>query len=241
MMSTIALIDDHAVFRAGLRALLVNEADFKIVGEGADARGARAVADSAKPSVMVLDVTLPDGDGIATAQDVLRLSPHTRVLALTMHSGEFFVARAQAAGIAGYAIKTQPADEIVRAVRTVAQGGRYLPAEISDASVPRNPAGGRSETPFDVLSRREREVFDLIIRGYTNARMAQAFCISIKTVETHRSHINRKLGVHSTGAVVRLAALHGLLNAEHTRGPIATPPTVPFVDQAAMATSPGMA
>lgn len=210
--ATIALIDDHPVFRQGLRALLANEPALEVVGEAADARGACAIANSAKPSVIVIDVALPDGDGIAATQEILRQSPRTRVLALTMHTGEFFVSRAFSAGVSGYAIKTQAAEEIVGAVCAVARGETYVPARFSHL-VSRNGErrSANAATPFDDLSKREREIFDLILRGFTNEGMGRALFISVKTVETHRSHINRKLRVHSTGELIRLAALHGLL------------------------------
>lgn len=211
--STVALVDDHPVFREGLRTLLAGEPGLEVVGEAADARGACAIANTAKPAVIVIDVALPDGDGIAATQEILRNSPRTRVLALTMHTGEFFVSRAFSAGVSGYAIKTQAPEEIVSAICAVARGETYVPARfshlVSRHSEPRR--AGNPSTPFDDLSKREREIFDLILRGFTNDGMARTLFISVKTVETHRSHINRKLRVHSTGELIRLAALHGLL------------------------------
>jgi two-component system, NarL family, response regulator NreC len=211
MSSTVALIDDHPVFREGLRHLLAGEPGLEVVGEAGDARGACAIANSAKPSVIVIDVALPDGDGIAATQEILRYSPRTRVLALTMHTGEFFVSRAFSAGVSGYAIKTQAPEEIVGAVCAVARGETYVPARFSHLVM--RPHGRTSvpTTPFEDLSKREREIFDLILRGFTNEGMSRALFISVKTVETHRSHINRKLRVHSTGELIRLAAMHGLL------------------------------
>jgi DNA-binding NarL/FixJ family response regulator len=211
MSSTIALVDDHPVFREGLRHLLAGEPGLEVVGEAGDARGACAIANSAKPSVIVIDVALPDGDGIAATQEILRHSPRTRVLALTMHTGEFFVSRAFSAGVSGYAIKTQAPEEIVNAVCAVARGETYVPARFSHLVTRPNGHPNVPTTPFEDLSKREREIFDLILRGFTNEGMARALFISVKTVETHRSHINRKLRVHSTGELIRLAAMHGLL------------------------------
>jgi two-component system response regulator NreC len=215
MSATVALVDDHPVFRQGLRMLLAAEPGLEVIGEAADARGASAIAASSKPSVLVIDLALPDGDGIAAAQEFLKHSPHTRVMALTMHTGEFFISRAFSAGVSGYAVKTQPPEEIVGAVHAVARGETYVPARfshlVSRPSDPRRVVD--ASTPFDDLSKREREIFDLILRGYTNEGMARALFISVKTIETHRSHINRKLRVHSTGELIRLAALHGLLPA----------------------------
>ena len=216
MTATVALVDDHPVFRQGLRALLAPEPDLEIVGEAADVRGACAIADQTKPTVMVIDVALPDGDGITVTQDILRHSPRTRVFALTMHTGEFFVSRALTAGVSGYATKSQPPNEIVSAVCAVARGETYVPPRFSHlVAEPGESRRGKSAvpaSPFNELSKREREIFDLILRGYTNEALARTLFISIKTVETHRSHINHKLRVHSTGELIRLAALHGLLS-----------------------------
>jgi len=211
MSSTVALVDDHPVFREGLRHLLANEPGLEVVGEAGDARGACAIANTAKPAVIVIDVALPDGDGIAATQEILRHSPRTRVLALTMHTGEFFVSRAFSAGVGGYAIKTQAPEEIIGAVCAVARGETYVPPRFSHLVTRRNGHSTTPTTPFEDLSKREQEIFDLILRGFTNEGMARALFISVKTVETHRSHINRKLRVHSTGELIRLAAMHGLL------------------------------
>jgi two-component system response regulator NreC len=134
---------------------------------------------------------------------------------LTMHSSEFFVSRAFAAGVSGYAVKTQAPEEILDAIRTVARGETYLAPKFShlfahQSDTRRAPVV--SNSPLEELSRREREIFDLIVRGFTNEGMAGTLSISVKTVETHRSHINRKLRVHSTGELIRLAALHGLIS-----------------------------
>jgi DNA-binding NarL/FixJ family response regulator len=121
------------------------------------------------------------------------------------------VSRAFSAGVSGYAIKTQAPEEIVNAVCAVARGETYVPARFSHLVTRPNGHPNVPTTPFEDLSKREREIFDLILRGFTNEGMARALFISVKTVETHRSHINRKLRVHSTGELIRLAAMHGLL------------------------------
>jgi two-component system response regulator NreC len=210
MKITAALVDDHPIFRQGLKALISQQPDMEVVGEAIDARGAQMIAESVKPHIVVMDMSLQGGDGISAGQDVARVAPGIRILGLSMHTNEFFVARALNAGFHGYAFKSQAPDEITRALRCVASGKSYVPDEfayllsVSDSAVRGNPQA------FGELSRREHEVFDLILRGYTNQRIARTLFISVKTVETHRSHINRKLHVHSTGELIRLSALSGL-------------------------------
>jgi len=215
MMLTVALVDDHPLFREGLRTVLSAQSDVEVVAEACDSRQACAMVGTAKPAVVVIDMTLPDGDGIAATQEILRQAPRTRILMLTMHSSEFFVSRAFSAGVSGYAVKTQAPEEILDAIRTVARGETYLAPKFSHLFAHQNDTRRTpivSNSPLEELSRREREIFDLIVRGFTNEGMAGTLSISVKTVETHRSHINRKLRVHSTGELIRLAALHGLIS-----------------------------
>jgi two-component system response regulator NreC len=216
MMLTVALVDDHPLFREGLRAVLSSQPDLQVVAEASDSKAACQSIAAVRPSVVVIDMTLPDGDGIAATHEVLRQSPGTRVLMLTMHTSEFFVSRAFAAGASGYAVKTQSVDEVLEAIRVVARGETYLAPHFSHLFTrpddPRRTPVASLTGPLQELSRREREIFDLIVRGFTNDAMAATLSISVKTVETHRSHINRKLRVHSTGELIRLAALNGLVS-----------------------------
>jgi two-component system response regulator NreC len=185
----------------------------EVVAEATDGRGAVRIAETIKPDMLVMDLALEGGDGISAGQDVARAAPTIRMLALSMHTSEFFVSRALHAGFLGYAFKNQPPQEILEALGRVADGKSYVPSGFSQLlSTAENGVGAHREgQPFDDLSRREREVFDLILRGFTNQRIARTLFISVKTVETHRSHINRKLHVHSTGELIRLSALSGLL------------------------------
>ena len=213
MKHTVALIDDHPLFRQGLKALVSEQPDMEVVAEATDGRGAVRIAETIKPDVLVMDLALEGGDGISAGQDVARAAPTIRMLALSMHTSEFFVSRALHAGFLGYAFKNQPPQEILEALGRVADGKSYVPSGFTQLlSTSENGNGARrGAQPFDDLSRREREVFDLILRGFTNQKIARTLFISVKTVETHRSHINRKLHVHSTGELIRLSALSGLL------------------------------
>jgi DNA-binding NarL/FixJ family response regulator len=216
MPTKVILVDDHHVFRAGLRAILASEADISVVGEASEARQAYSLLDSAQPDLVVLDLTLPDGDGVAATREIIRREPRARVLILTMQTNELFVSRAMAAGASGFAIKSQGPEEILQAIRAVASGEKYLSPQFADRISSTNGRPVRDQAsadPLEPLSRREREVCDLVLRGLSNQGIADALCISIKTVETHRARINQKLGVHSTGQLIRLAALQGLISS----------------------------
>lgn len=210
MSTSVVLVDDHPVFRSGLRSLLASSAEFEVAGEACDAAGALDLAAHVRPGIMLMDVALGPDDGIAAAMQVMKISGKTRVLALSMHASDFYVARALGAGIAGYAVKTDCTAEIVSAIRTVARGETYLPTRHQHLAltIDRDLDG---IDPFGALSPREHQVFCLTLNGATNESMARELAISVKTVETHRFHINRKLRVHSTAELVRLAALHGLV------------------------------
>jgi DNA-binding NarL/FixJ family response regulator len=211
----VLLVDDHHLFREGLALLLGNHPQIELAGGASTAREACALVEKLAPDVVILDMTLPDSDGIATTREILRRRPRTQVLMLTMHATEFFVRKALEAGARGYALKTQSAAEILLAIDAVGAGNVYLAPEIPTASeraATRQGANANTgSNPLDELSPREREVFDLVMRGLSNHQIARNLCISVKTVETHRTHINRKLGVHSTGQLIRLAALQGLV------------------------------
>jgi len=207
----IVLVDDHHLFRAGVKAAIALHADdIEVVGEANDARSALTVVEATLPDVVVLDLSLPGSDGIAVTKDVLRGRSRVKVLILTMHKGPHFVRQALAAGASGYALKDQRPDSVIEAIRTVVRGEVYISPAISRAALDQEgkPDG---DGVLSRLSAREREIFSLIVQGFRSQEIAKELCISIKTVETHRSHINQKLGVHSTGEIVRLAALRGLL------------------------------
>ena len=210
----VLLVDDHHLFREGLRTVLAATEDIRVVGEASTGREAFQMLDNLKPDIVTVDVTLPDGDGILATREILRRLPNTRVLMLTMHGNHYYVSQALTAGAKGYALKEQLPTEIVDALRTVARGDVYvapqLPQDLAASGTGSRRSNGAT-TPLDTLSPRERDIFDLIVRGYTNTAMAETLQLSVKTIETHRAHINKKLRVHSTGELIRLAALHGLV------------------------------
>jgi two-component system response regulator NreC len=213
MSINLALVDDHQVFREGLRAILSAQADVSVVGEASSAREAYSMLDEVKADVVVMDVSLPGVCGVTATRELLRREPAARVLVLSMHAEPERAADALAAGAMGYALKEQKASELLEAIRAVGTGQRYLAPQLPRGAVEdrvKQQQSGSSEDPLFPLSPREREVFKLAVRGFSNVGIAEELCISIKTVETHRTRINRKLSAHGTADLIRYAAQHGL-------------------------------
>jgi len=216
------LVDPSSIFRMGLRTALAEApgaGDLKVVGECADGATAEKLASALAPDLVVSDLHLTDRNGIALARDLGRLAPSARVLILATHGPETIVHQAIGAGAGGYALKGQSADEVVAAIRSVGLGELVLPPGVS--APPRAPGGEKQVTTHAIerLSQRERQIFDLVVWGSSNKQIAGRLGISIKTVETHRGHINGKLRVHTSADIVRLASLWGMLAA--APGPVA--------------------
>lgn len=206
----IVLADDHAVVRTGLKLLLDAEDDFEVVAEAGDADSALRTVLGHKPDVLVLDLNMP---GLPTSLDaipqVAERSPDTRVVILTMQEDPEYARRALRAGALGYVLKEAADTELVEAVRRAAEGGTYLNPTLGAtlAATPETPTG-----PPDDLSEREVEVLRLIALGHTNAEIGAQLFLSVRTVETHRTHIQQKLGRTSRAELVRYALDHGLLD-----------------------------
>jgi two-component system response regulator NreC len=211
MNLSVALIDDHLVFREAFRTLLTSQS-FAVVAEAKEGKEVLPLFETAKPDVVVMDVTLPGTDGITATRQLLARYPDAKVMMLSAHAVPDYVSRAFTAGAIGYALKSQPASEVTEGIRAVSRGERYLAPELPPALL--NAPRGRRAAPgeLDGLSSREREVFDLVVRGFSNASISSELTISVKTVETHRANINRKLSVHSSTQLLRFAALRGLVS-----------------------------
>lgn len=211
----ILLIEDHSIFREALRELLhAKDPSFEVVGEASTAHEAAEAADNYHPDVTIMDLVLRGASGISATRELCRRHKGSRVLILTAIAEPSFVVEAFAAGARGYALKEQSSSDIVTAVRTVARGERYLPPQFDPALLDDSRKNREHKDGLmGQLSVREREIFDLIVAGYRNQRIASELFISVKTVETHRARINRKLGVHSSVELIRFAALHGRLSA----------------------------
>ncbi len=207
----IALVDDHPLFRQGLAVALGRERDFEGAGEAGDAAGALELARRVELDVAVVDVLLPAMSGISLASEIFEVQPRCRVLGLSVIDDPGLIADMLRARACGFALKTQPIAEIVDAIRQVLGGVRYLPPGVSRDAVEAELARTTAD-PLQRLTRREREVFELLIRGHTNDEIAGQLFISRRTVETHRQRIIRKLSAHSIPEMQRIAARHGGLD-----------------------------
>jgi DNA-binding NarL/FixJ family response regulator len=212
-MLRLVIIDDHPLFTEGLATILAEKKVAAVVGLAASAREGLRVAHECDPDVVTLDVGLPGTTGLAVVKDLRRAAPNARILMLTMYADPALVTEAFASGAGGYALKSQPPSEIVEAIQKVASGERYVAPGLPADAVVVDPRKPTASEPLRGLSRREREIFDLVVRGFSTDAIAVELYISPKTVETHRARINRKLATHSPSDLLRFATRHGLLRA----------------------------
>lgn len=208
--TTILLVDDHAVVRQGFRMILSAEPDFEVVGEAANGREAVGLAESLRPDVVLMDVSMPELNGIEATRRIVTDAPRTRVLALSMHRDTVYVREILRAGASGYLLKEAGDHDLLTAIRAVAQGQGYLSPAVSDAVL--SDYRKHVTDPIDLLTSREREVLQLIAEGKTNKEIATALDLSTYTVESHRGRIMEKLNLHSAGELVRFAFRNGLIN-----------------------------
>jgi two-component system, NarL family, response regulator NreC len=203
----VMLVDDHAVLRGGLRLLLDAEDDIEVVGEAATAEDALRGLERTAPDIVLLDLLMPGMGGLEGAARIRERQPATRIVVLSMHDSPEDVRRAFLAGADGYVVKTAADEELIRAIRTVGRGGRYLHPSLGAELAGRTDMGG----PVDGLSPREREVLRLLALGHTNQEVAATLVVSVRTVESHRAHVMGKLGASTRAELVRHALDAGLL------------------------------
>lgn len=208
----VALCDDHTLVRTGLRRILEAEADLEVVGEAGTAAEALRLVRTAQPEVLVLDVGLPDGNGLDVCAAVLRTAAGTRVLMLTVHDDAAYLRQAFAAGASGYLAKHAADSELVGAVRAVAAGEKYVQPALGAALLAPGVSQAPLSGPGGVLSEREVDVLRLIALGLTNGEIADTLYVSVRTVETHRAHVQQKLDVRGRADLVAFAREHGLLD-----------------------------
>jgi len=205
----VAIVDDHPLFRQGLAVALRREADLDVVGEAGGAEEAIALAKRVRLDAAVVDILMPTVSGISLTSELFELQPRCRVLGLSVIDDPGLIADMLRAHACGFAVKTQSTPEIIAALRQVLGGVRYLPPGVSRNAVDAELAGTRGH-PLQRLTRREREVFELLIRGHSNDEIATKLVISRRTAETHRQRIMNKLSAHSIAQMQRIAALHGV-------------------------------
>jgi len=208
MPPTIILADDHSVVRQGIRILLERES-FEIVGEAANGLEAVHLAEKLQPDVAVLDLSMPIMNGITAIGQIKEVSPRTKVVLLTMYTEEHHVLHALRAGVKACVTKTQAVEYLIVAIREVCNGGVYLSPSVSGAVVQAYLA--RSDTPYDPLTDRERQVLQLVAEGNTTKEIALVLGVAAKTAETHRVKVMEKLDIHSTAGLVRYAIRRGLI------------------------------
>ena len=210
MTTRVLIVDDHAVVRAGLKLLVDGQNDLETVGEAGSARDAIFEARSLKPDIVLLDVVMPDQNGIEIVPQLLKETPESKVLVLSMQDEPRYVREAFEAGASGYVLKEAADSEVVAAIREVAGGGRYVHPELG-ARLVAAESEERKRAEDDPLSDREREVLRLLALGHTNQEIAKQLYISVRTAETHRAHIMQKLRLQSRAELVRYALDQGLL------------------------------
>ena len=209
-MIRILLADDHSLVRQGFSMILEAQADMQIVGQAGNGREAVDLAAKLRPDVVVMDVAMPELNGIEATRRIIEASPRIRVLALSMHKDSVYVREVLRAGARGYLLKDSGDADLVAAVRAVAQGDGYLSPRVSDSVL--SDYRRHVTDPLDLLSSREREVLQMIAEGKTNKEIANSLNLSVYTVEAHRGRVMEKLNLHSTSELVRFALRSGLID-----------------------------
>ncbi len=216
MRFQILLADDHQILRQGLAALLTKESDMQVVGEASDGRTAVALAKQLKPQIVVMDVAMPDLNGIDATRQILAEMPQTKIIALSMHSDKRFVVGMLKAGAAGYLLKHCALEELVNAIRVVISNRTYLSPDIAGMVIEDFLLQSKTldTSAFGILTLREREVLQLYAEGKITRQIAELLHLSIKTVESHRKQIMEKLGFQSFAELIKYAIREGLTSLE---------------------------
>lgn len=213
----VLVADDHAIVREGLGIMLGNQPDMEVVGLATNGREAIRMVDQYQPDVAVMDISMPELNGIEAIQQMLPSHPRMKVIVLSIHETKPYVYRALKAGAKGYLIKETAGLEVVDAVREVYQGERYLSQRIADLLTDisfRSLENSGETSPLEQLSPREREILQLVAEGKTSQEIAQRLSISSKTVDTYRSRLMHKIGVEDVAGLVKFAIQHGVISLE---------------------------
>jgi len=210
-MITVLLADDHAIVRHGLRGIIEENGEMTVVAEAADGKNAVLLAQTRKPDVAVVDISMPDIDGLEVTAQLQHYCPKIPVLILTMHEEDQYVIRAIEAGAKGYITKQSAPEQLVDAIHKVTTGGRYLTEAAAESLALRVARGGSEKSFIDALSRRELQVLRRLAMGHTNREIAEAYGISIKTVDTYRLRILKKLNLRNNAEISRFAIQNQLV------------------------------
>jgi len=210
----ILLADDHTVMRNGLRLLLERQPHLQVVGEAADGRQAVAISESANPDVVIMDIGMPNLNGIEATRQIVNRNPRTAIAILSMHSDESYVIRALKAGARAYLLKDSAEADLLAAVRALTEGKSFFSPAISKILVEdymRQLESRGAEDTYELLTNREREILQLLAEGRTNKEVANMLNLSLYTVETHRAHILQKLNLHSVPELILYAVRKGII------------------------------
>lgn len=215
MSIAVFLADDHRMVREGFRLLLETQPDIKVVGEAGNGREAVRLVAKLVPDIVLIDIEMPELNGIEATRQMSETCPSARVIILSMYSTAQHISRAFKAGARGYILKESAGDDMIKAVRTVHNGNIFLCNEISETIVGNYVKGhraGETDDPLGCLTTREREIMQLLVEGKSNVRIAELLFLSPKTIETYRSHLMQKLGINDLPGLVKFAIQHGLIS-----------------------------
>jgi DNA-binding NarL/FixJ family response regulator len=210
----ILIAEDHTILREGLRALLSSDPDITVVGEAEDGRDAVRLVGALQPTLVLMDLSMPGTNGIEAIAEIKRRFPETKVIALTVHKSEEYIREALQVGADGYVLKDATYAELTMAIKSVFNGKTYLSPSISERIITGYLDGGKAgvNTAWDTLTHREREILKLIAEGRTNKHIASYLCVSVKTVEKHRSNLMRKLDLHNAPMLTAFAIEKGVIS-----------------------------
>ncbi|NOH04862.1 MAG: response regulator transcription factor [Chloroflexi bacterium] len=213
-MIDIILADDHQIVREALRLLLETQADFKVIAETGDGLEAIQLLEKHKPDVLIVDMMMPGLSGLEVARRTKRVSPATKVIVLSMHDAESYVVESLQAGVAGYVLKKSSSQELIFAIRQALSGNLYLSPSLNERAIQaymQRSQASRVEDPFESLTDRERDVFQLAAEGMSNPQIAEKLSLSARTVEMHRANLMKKLGLKSQTDLVKYAVKRGVV------------------------------
>lgn len=213
----VIIAEDHAILRDGLKSLLTSSMDFEVVGEAEDGREAIKCVERLKPELIIMDLSMPRMNGMEAIREIKRVFKDIKVLVLTVHKDEEYILATFKAGADGYVLKDSSYHELMMAIKSVLRGKRYISPGISEKVLEGYLEGRerlKEKTSWETLTPREREILKLIAEGYKNKEIAEELCISVKTVEKHRSNLMEKLDLHNIQALTTFAIEKGLVSKE---------------------------
>lgn len=211
----IVLVDDHLLVRSGMKSLIENLGDYEVVGEAQDGHEALRIIEALQPDLVMMDISMPNLNGLDATARALKQNPNLKVIMLSMHANKRYVVEAMRAGASGYLLKHCPAEELARAIRVIAQGGKYLTPELSEAVIDHLRGTAKNSMNEEVqLTTRQREVLQLVVEGLSSREIAQLLGLSIRTVDAHRAEIMARLDIHDLSGLIRYAMTVGLASEE---------------------------